>query len=73
MIQGVPVPPTQGIGLERTQAHVDFAQTNDFLAEAQKNPTIKDNMQKHIQGELEMQGILGTEDVPIAPQEGAIQ
>lgn len=58
MIQGKPIPPTQGVGLEHTQAHVDFSQTQDFLSESSANPQLKEIMQKHIQGELQLQGLL---------------
>ena len=58
MIQGEPVPPTQGVGLEHTQAHVDFSQTQDFLNESATNPQLKQIMQQHIQGEMELQGLL---------------
>lgn len=62
MLQGVEVPPTEGIGLEHTQAHVDFSQSQDFQQQSMENPALKQIMQAHIQGELEMQGILATEE-----------
>lgn len=58
MIQGVPVPPTQGVGLEHTQAHIDFSQSQDFMAESSANPLLKQNLQAHVQGEMELQGLL---------------
>lgn len=58
MIQGEIVPPTQGVGLEHTQAHVDFSQTEDFLNESAMNPALKQALQEHIQGELQLQGLL---------------
>lgn len=57
MVQGQQIPPTQGVGLEHTQAHADFAQTQDFKNEAAKNPALIQIMQAHIQGELQLQGI----------------
>lgn len=61
MIQGVQVPPTEGVGLEHTQAHVDFSQSQDFQQQSAQNPGLLQVMQAHIQGELEMQGVLATE------------
>lgn len=58
MIQGIAVPPTQGVGLEHTQAHIDFSQTQDFLSESSVNPQLKQILQEHIQGEMELQNIL---------------
>lgn len=58
MIQGIEIPPTQGVGLEHTQAHIDFSQTQDFIAESEANPQLKQILQAHIQGEMQLQGLL---------------
>ncbi len=56
MMNGEPLPPTEGADINHTQAHIDFTNTNIF---AQAPEEIKQIITQHVQGELQAQGIGG--------------
>ena len=56
MMNGQPLPPTEGADLIHHQAHMDFVQTNTF---AQVPDEIKQIIIQHIQGEAQMLGLGG--------------
>lgn len=57
MLNGTPVPPTEGAGINHTQAHIDFTKSRMFQDAAAANPDLGTIFQQHIQGELQMQGL----------------
>ena len=56
MMNGEPLPPTEGADMIHHQAHRDFVQTNTF---AQAQDEIKQIIIQHIQGEAQMLGLGG--------------
>jgi len=56
MMNGEPLPPTEGADMIHTQAHMDFTRTNTF---AQAPDEIKQIIAQHIQGEMQALGIGG--------------
>jgi len=56
MMNGEPLPPTEGADMVHLQAHMDFARTNTF---AQAPDEIKQIIAQHIQGEMQTLGIGG--------------
>jgi hypothetical protein len=53
MMNGEPLPPTEGADLVHTQAHTDFIKTQMF---AGASPQVKQVFQAHIQGEMQAHG-----------------
>lgn len=54
MANGEPLPPTEGADMNMVQAHLDFMQTQIF---AELPPEIQQNIQAHVQGEMQALGI----------------
>ena len=50
MMQGQPLPPTEGADITHTQAHIDFVKTQTFQGATEQ---IKQIFQAHIQGEMQ--------------------
>lgn len=55
MMNGEPLPPSQGIDMAHTQGHIDFTQSPSY---AQATPEINQIFEQHIQGELASHGML---------------
>lgn len=54
MMNGQPLPPTEGATLEHTQAHMDFMNTQTFQT---ANPQIQQVIAQHVQGERQALGM----------------